>query len=155
MRRGTRYTVTKFPAFFVREGKDKMNRKEVLSEAIRGVLARGQYKMDDPGAPFSGMADLIAEQLWEQGYRQGPRSGGPLEYTLVRETDAGDVVLVPPRWGGDLEDVFEFLHYNDGMRPDMSIRYRHAEMWDELDPYWWEDKFEDYQKERSKIYERG
>lgn len=127
---------------------------EALTEAVRGILARGQYKLDKEGAPFSGMAQEVAETLWELGYRQGLRPSGPLEYTLIRETDAGDVVLVPPRWE-NLDDIFEFLHYNDGMKEDMSIRYRHAELWDELEGYWWEDAFEDYQTERAKIYEQG
>lgn len=124
---------------------------EALTEAVRGVLARGQYKLDKEGRPFSGMAEGVAETLWELGYRQDLRPNGPLEYSLVRETDAGDVVLVPPRWE-NLDDIFEFLHYNGGMKEDMSIKYRHAELWDELGSYWWEDAFEDYQKGRAKIY---
>lgn len=128
---------------------------EALTEAVRGILAKGQSKLDKEGVPFSGMAQEVAETLWELGYRQGTKPPSPpLEYSLIRETDAGDVVLVPPRWE-NLDDIFEFLHYNDGMKEDMSIRYRHAELWDELEGYWWEDAFEDYQKGRVKIYEQG
>lgn len=125
---------------------------EALTEAVRGVLARGQSKLDKEGRPFSGMAEGVAEALWELGYRQETKPPSPpLEYTLVRETDAGDVVLVPPRWE-NLDGIFDFLYYNGGMKEDMSIRYRHAELWDTLAGYWWEDAFEDYQKERVKIY---
>ena len=69
--------------------------KEALTEAVRGILARGQHKLDREGAPFSGMAEGVAEALWELGYRQETKPPSPpLEYSLVRQTDAGDVVLV-------------------------------------------------------------
>lgn len=130
-----------------------METKQELAETIRRLLSAGQYRMDDPDAPFSGMAGIIADRLWDVGYRQR-HDTGVLEYTLVRTTDTGDEVLIPPSWG-NMDKVFEYLHYHGGMVPGMSIYYRPAEMWEELDPYWWEDEFDKYQKERGRIYEQG
>lgn len=43
--------------------------KEELAEKIREVLLGGYPKMDTEGKPFSGLADVIAQELWTDGYR--------------------------------------------------------------------------------------
>ena len=64
-----------------------MDAKDDMAEKIRQVLLGGQPKMDADGVPFSGLAGVIAEALWQGGYRDTKALMGKLVSMSERVED--------------------------------------------------------------------